>query len=519
MIGTSSSLVAAPARSGPGGSTLRGAQPPAPWTAPLDRATVACLCLGLLCIAALLPVWLRMLVSPAPQEMREGAMLWSTSAFLHGHNAYAIETLPGPANVYGPLYPLLVVPLATWLGPTLLAHRLVNGAAILLACALLFRVLRREGVSRGAALAGAGLNLAGLLYWVGPTSRPDGVGMALLIGAYAVMAPNPASGRRFAAGLALSLLGLATKIYFVLPVLVAIAWTVVHHPRRGVGVGAAAGAAIVATMFGLASIFPAWAPIVLGANLSAVDYDLGHLARQSRDWAIFSLPLLAALAAGGHHRRESLDLWACALLSGVAAIVLKLGGHTGAHMTYLFHLVSPPLTVVALRAAERRTIARFAFAAALPVAAFLNAHWFTFDMARIARAEAVFARAATAIAAAKHPAATTEFAPLLLAAGVPPIETGHTEYFRAVAPPWYLAPLWSAMPPLEAAQTRFTKGFRSAVDAEAFDLVIADRRGLDLLSADALAGRYRPVEPFELDLAWAQQSWPADIWRPIRSTE
>ena len=204
---------------------------------------------------------------------------------------------------------------------------------------------------------------------------------------------------------------------------------------------------------------------------------------------------------------------------GVAAIVLKLGGHTGAHMTYLFHLVSPPLTVVALRAAERRTIARFAFAAALPVAAFLNAHWFTFDMARIARAEAVFARAATAIAAAKHPAATTEFAPLLLAAGVPPIETGHTEYFRAVAPPWYLAPLWSAMPPLEAAQTRFTKGFRSAVDAEAFDLVIADRRGLDLLSADALAGRYRPVEPFELDLAWAQQSWPADIWRPIRSTE
>lgn len=476
--------------------------------------------LGVACIACLVPFWLRMVVSPAPQEMREGALLWSTRALLELRNPYALETLPGPANVYGPLYPLLVVPWAWLLGPTLLAHRLVNGIGIAIATLLMYRTLRGFDVTRPTALAGAAINLAGLLYWVGPTARPDGVGVAILIAAYATMAPNPASPWRFTLGLALSLAGLATKIYYVLPIVAAVAWIAARRgPVKGLQAATVAACAMAVTVIGLAALYPAWAPVVLGANLSATTYDAGHLVKQSVDWALFSLPLIVAAVVAWRPWRRAMDLWTVALFVGIAAVVLALGGHRGAHMTYFFHVITPALTIVALRDADRRPLTRFAVAIALLVAVVINARWFTFDLDRMARAEATFARLARVIDGAARPTGTSEVAPLLLAAGRDPIETGHTEYFHIQRPPAYLAPLWGETGRLEAGERLFERRFYSAMHRGAFDLVIANRRSLDHITPDALALRYRPVERLVIDLPWAQQSWPVEIWMRQRDPD
>ncbi|MBM3769891.1 MAG: hypothetical protein FJW27_01100 [Acidimicrobiia bacterium] len=470
--------------------------------------------LGVACIACLVPFWLRMVVSPAPQEMREGALLWSTRALLEFRNPYAFETLPGPANLYGPLYPLLVVPWAWLFGPTLFTHRLVNGIGITIACFLIYRTLRAFDATRPTALAGAAINLAGLLYWVGPTARPDGVGIALLIAAYATMAPNPASPKRFALGLLLSLAGLATKVYYVLPVVSAVAWIGVRRgPTMGLKAGAVAACATAMTMIGLATMYPAWPSIVLGANLHATTYDVGHLVRQSLDWTLFSLPLIVAAVIAWRPWQRAMDLWTVALLVGLAAVLLVLGGHRGAHMTYFFHVVTPPLTIVALREADRRLLARVAMSLALLVAVAINAHWFTFDLDRMARAESTFDRLARAIDAAVRPTGTSEVAPLLLAAGRDPIETGHTEYFHNRRLPAYLAPLWGETERFETAVRLFERRFYSAIHNGAFDLVISNRLALDRITPDALAVRYRPVEHLVIDLPWAQQSWPVEIWR------
>lgn len=487
-------------------------------TLPLQRWAWWLTLLGVLSVACLIPFWLRMVISPAPQEMREGALLWSTRAYLELRNPYAVDTLPGPANVYGPFYPLLVVPWAWLLGPTLLAHRLVNGIGIAVACVLIYRTLRGFDVSRMTALAGAAVNLAGLLYWVGPTARPDGVGVALLIGAYAAMAPNPAARGRFTIGLLLSLAGLATKVYYVMPIVAAVLWiTVRRGPAKGLWAGAAAFGAVVIAAVGLSVVYPAWAPIVLGANLRATTYDLRHLLTQSLDWGVFSLPLIVAAAVAWRPWRRALDLWTVALFVGIAAIALALGGHRGAHMTYFFHVITPALTIVALRDADRRHTTRLAMAAGLLVAVALNTHWFTLDLARMARAEATFDHLARAIGRADRPTGTSEVAPLLLAAGRDPIETGHTEYFHISRPPLYLTPLWGETGPLEAGARVFERRFYSAMQNGAFDLVIANRRALDRITPDALSLRYRPVERLVIDLPWAQQSWPIEIWTRQRS--
>jgi hypothetical protein len=461
-----------------------------------------------------------MIASPAPQEMREGALLWSTRALLELRNPYALETLPGPANLYGPLYPLLVVPLARVLGPTLLAHRLVNGIGIAIASGLIYRTLRGFDVSRPTALAGAAVNLAGLLYWVGPTARPDGVGVALLIAAYATMAPNPASPWRFSLGLVLSLAGLATKIYHVLPIVAAVIWIAARRgPAKGFQAAAVAIGAMAIAIVGLSAMYPAWAPVVLGANLHATTYDADHLAKQSLDWALFSLPLIVAALVAWRPWRRAIDLWAVALFVGVAAVLLTLGGHRGAHMTYFFHLITPPLTIVALRDADRQPLTRFAMAVALLIAIVCNVHWFSLDLDRMARAEATFERLARTINGAARPTGTSEVAPLLLAAGRDPIETGHTEYFYIERLPAYLAPLWGGSGRLEAGARLFERRFYSAMHSGAFDLVIANRRSLDRITPDGLAFRYRPVERLVIDLPWAQQSWPVEIWTHRGSVE
>src|SRR3954471_5698719 len=102
----------------------------------------------------LLVLHLAMIVTDAPMEMRDGAMVATTAALLDGRNPFAIDGLMQTGNVYGIGYNLAVLPVAWLLGPGYVAHRLVSGLAIFAACLLLFRWLREAGVGALDALLG-----------------------------------------------------------------------------------------------------------------------------------------------------------------------------------------------------------------------------------------------------------------------------------------------------------------------------------------------------------------------------
>jgi hypothetical protein len=452
-------------------------------------------------------LWARMVLSPAPQEMREGALVMTTLALLDGRNPYASADplaagLAG-GNLYGILYPLAVAPFALVLGPGLATHRLVNGLALLVAAALVWRGARDAGAARLPALLAALLSLAGWLYWVGPTVRPDGVGLALMLGALVAAAPDPASPRRFAAALALSLAGLAAKLYFVGGALIIAAYVLLFASwRRGLAMGAAAVAATGLWALLLERLMPGWGALVLRANIGAAGYDARHLFRQGIDWLLFSLPLIAGLVAALRllplrRWRGRAGFWAFAALSGLAVLVVALGGHGGAHMTYFFHLLTPPLAVAVAAAIGTAEAPRRALVLSLPVAVMLNAHWFVLDPARFAAAEARFAVAAEALATAAAPLVTTEFAALAALAGHRPVETGHSEYMLA---------------PDEQAALR--QRLAEALRARAFDIAIVNRNNGGLVHArDVEAAGYVRVAPIPVDLVWAMQAWDADLWR------
>jgi hypothetical protein len=487
------------------GSTAAGAPAVAPRHDGAWRtAEAAALAFGLAALAWLIGVTLRMLVSPAPQEMREGALVLTTLALLDGRNPYALGEATGAANLYGILYPLLVTPAAWLFGPGLATHRVVAALGIGAATVIVWRSARRAGAAPMPALLAALLTLAGWLYWVGPTVRPDGIGLVCLIGALAVAAPDPGSPGRFAWSVALSLAGFAAKIYFAGGMMIAAAFVFLFVGwRRGIVFGLAALAALAAWAGLLALAMPVWASLVLGANIGATSYDVAHLVRQGTDWLVFSLPLIAAgLAAAIVLPRArwggEAGFWAFAALCGLAVLLASLGGHNGAHMTYFFHLLTPPLAIAIVAAArDDRRVAR-ALALALPPAVLLNAHWFVIDPDRFGPAEARFAVAGELIAAARSPLVTTEFAALAALSGHVPVETGHSEY---------------ALGPDGREATR--AAIAEALRQRRHDLVIVNRNNGGLVHArDVEAAGYTRVAEMPVDLVWAMQAWGADVWRP-----
>lgn len=454
----------------------------------------------------LVMLWLRMIASPAPQEMREGAIILTTLALLDGRNPYAPEIAVQAGNLYGILYPLLVLPAALLFGPGLATHRAVNALFLALAAWLVWRAARRAGSAALPALFAALVCLAGWLYWVGPTIRSDGVGLACMIGALAIAAPDPGSPRRFAAVLALSLAGFAAKIYFLGGAMIVAAHVVLFVSwRRGLAFGVALVAATAAWALALALAMPAWGAHVLFANVGAAGYDPAHLLRQGRDWLIFSLPLLAWLAAavlmlprarwGGEAR-----FWGFAALCGLAVLLVSLGGHTGAHMTYFFHLLSPSLAIALAAATGRAAGPPRALILTLPLAVLLNAHWFVLSPDRFAAAEARFAIAAEALSGARSSLVTTEFAALAALAGHVPVETGHSEYMVDAAG-------------ADALRRRIADDLA----ARRFEVVIVNRNNGGLVHArDVEAAGYRRAAAIPVDLVWAAQAWEADIWLPPR---
>lgn len=483
--------------------------------------------------AWLMVIWARMVVSPAPQEMREAAPLLTTLAFLAWRNPYALATLPDPANLYGPLYPLIAVPFAWAWGASPVAMRLASASCLVIAGATLYRLCRRQGAARLTALLGTLLGVAGWLYWVGPTVRPDGLGLALMLGGTALFLRAPPSWQGFLPALVLWLLAFATKIYFVFPAFVAAAWTfATGRFRLGLAFAAAAVAGLAATVLGLSLLFPAWAAVVLGASLGATAYDARHLLRQTLDWALFSLPLLAMLAAlvvrAGRRpvRPGPIGLLppgsfpAFAAGCGGLALLASLGGHPGAHMTYFFHLLSP-FAIIALTgaagAADADPWPRRAMILAFPLAIIASADCFPWRIGSFAEAEKDFAEAARLIAAADRPLATTEFAPLLLAAGHRAPETGHSEYFAGALehpPPGWLQPLWPPRAALAERAEALSAAIGDGLRERRYDLVLTNPFGFGLIPRPLLEAHYRRAGHLPVAMPWASQRWQAEIWHP-----
>jgi hypothetical protein len=469
----------------------------------------------------------RMIVSPAPQEMREGAIIWITRLLLEGRNPYALTELPAGTNAYGIVYHLMVWPFARLVGNGYAVHRAVSAVAIAASCALLYRLLRRANAERPIAAIGVMLFYASSLYFVAPLARPDSVGVLFCLASMAVLFTENLTAARFAAGLLFGLLALLTKIYLAYPpFLIALYTCLFVSPRRGIAYGFAALLAACATLWAMTLIYPAYINMSIVENVnSSTYYDVDHMRRQTLDWLVYSLPLtvgvilLAAGALAGGRRRLRNRPSPFAFASVVNAVVFfgVFGGHPGAHMTYLFHLVTPVLILAVLPQFAVDSWAGAVMAAALPVAFAASAHYFPLSFERFRDAEATFSKLSTVIRSHSRVLGSTEVAGPLALAGQDVIDSGHSQYFYAGVTSLH-APGIVPAEVLNQRWTMFLKEINSSIEREEFDLIIRSRRP-GLIPADRVADHYVRVQIVDVDFPWGAQHWPLDLWEPKRLPE
>jgi hypothetical protein len=482
-------------------------------------------------IAALMSGWLavlhlRMIISPAPQEMREGASIWITRLVLEGRNPYALSELPASTYAYGVIYRLVVLPFARIFGNGFTVHRAVSAVAIAGSCVLVYRLLHRTGTRPVLAASGVMLFYASSLYFVAPLARPDALGVLFSLASMTWLFADKVTPLRFAAGLIFALLALLTKIYLAFPPFVIALYVFLFvSPKRGLIYGLTASIAAVAALLTMTLFYPTYINMSVIDNMNSANYyNVDYMKRQTVDWLLYSLPLTVGLvlvllrtvsnSRGLRSLRKRPSPFAFGAAANAAVFFAVFGGHAGAHMTYLFHLVTPLLIVALLPVFDERSWSGALVAISLPIAFVANAHYFPLTFARFRASEATFARISEAIRAHQHVLGSTEVAGPLALAGRPVFDSGHSQYFGAAA----IGRRMPGIAPADAIDTRwqaFLTEIKSGIIAEQFDLIIRNRRP-GLIPDGLVAAHYDRAATIDVDFPWGAQHWPLDLWEPIR---
>src|SRR5262249_19812381 len=158
-------------------------------------------------------------------------VVWITRLLLEGRNPYTLAELPESANVYGIFYHVVVYPLARVFGNGFGVHRLVSALAILGACALIYRLLRRLGVDETFAWIGTLIFYLPKIFFPAPPARRDGLGVLLCVASIVWLMDEQVTIGHFTIGVVFALLALMTKIYLAYPPFVMATYLVVFGPR------------------------------------------------------------------------------------------------------------------------------------------------------------------------------------------------------------------------------------------------------------------------------------------------
>lgn len=264
---------------------------------------------------------------------------------------------------YGPGYPAFCRVFLAAIGDPYAAHRVANLAALLCACALVGWLLRRVRCPGHIAAAAVAIVFAANAGSYSVQARPD---FLALLGIVAVLA----AGRLAADGTlgpvlggallgALTLAAYLTKPYSLFAWGAAVSYVALFvSVRRGMALAAVSGAACALGLWAYARANPYYGLETFQAILARVSRDPAWLRHQVADFALLAFgPLAIAGAAlrpgrSGGPRSRGDPYWAWVAVLAAAALLARLGWHTGAYLTYFLHLLLVPLCVFAGSAAR-----------------------------------------------------------------------------------------------------------------------------------------------------------------------
>jgi hypothetical protein len=328
-------------------------------------------------LGALTVLGYHLLVEVTTIGLPEPMGLWETTyaslARVFPHEYQPGNFVLGHDN-YGPGYPAFCRPFLALVADPYAAHRVANLVALALAAAVLAWLLRQN---RAPAAVAAGVVALFFALNAGSYSlqaRPDFLVLFLIAAVFAV--GHGALRGRLSPGATGVLLGAAalaaylTKPYSLFAwgsVLLALALS--GHLRSALVAGVVSASILAGGIGAYARANPYYLLETFHAHVAHTSPDFAWLVHQSGDFLLLTGGVVLAGAAGCAHRLRrgrpaagtppspdpDLRYWATITALAVLALGGGLGWHTGAYLTYYFHLLLLPLCVWAVVAGGAAT--------------------------------------------------------------------------------------------------------------------------------------------------------------------
>jgi hypothetical protein len=511
--------------------------------------------IGLFSVALLYQHW-QILVAPVPLDLYEGTMPLITGIIAEGGNPYTREFQPQAADVYPPLYNMMVAPLSLLLGNTFLLHRSISAIFILLAAALIGLTTRKSSSSNSHGLAAAALSYAALLFYATPVSSTNAPGVLMFLACTLVPWHFKFSRGSLLFAMVCGLLSFYTKQYFILGMAMVCLYVFLFvSMRRGILLGVVFATLLLATLYvvhltspyyldntffapgaaihGLQTweilgmqlrfylvVYAGLLTVLLISLLTPVNRPVAGSGASTR-----GAPLLAREGFGGPLLARPINYFGFCFFWATMAIVFWLGRNPGNWMTYLFQLMSPFLILAVFDAIGRSRVWPWVF---VPLLVFnFYQSWsilhrdFSVDLESWERAGQLIARSDEVLA-------TQMLVMTLLQHGKTVHQDGHTFYFPLAAnkPEWLQAARQSDRVD-EVWRDYMTELYRR-IERRDFDLVMVspwEMRGIfernpppfeEVGGREFLARHYILQEKIKLSMTdrHGGGTWDVQVWVP-----
>jgi hypothetical protein len=471
----------------------------------------------------------------SPLELRENAIIITTSLLVKNINPYSLAQMPIYTNVYGIFYNLLVYPFAKIFGVNFFIHRIISAIFIFLSSFVVYKVLLKNRVEKTLALTGFTILYSQIIsqgYDV--LSRPDSLGLFLFLLSIFVPRWRKYSYSSLFLGMFLGSLAFLTKPYFILGIPILIFYLFLFVSKSKAIIFSAISFAYLAILFIIINkYFETYFINTVFINFEIAGNDYGHLIKQIKEYFIwnigFVIPLLlmAVSTLKNHLKRllpvklnipsiqkplfnKKVDIVTFTIIISSLVIYFKLGRHTGNYMTYFFHLISPFLIVFVLTAISKfKSLSKILIYLSLLGTLFFWEYQVTFKISSTNENANYWQEWEKTLSGYNNVYNSPLIAHILFQENKPIYDTGQSEYFTDGL---ILNQMFNLVKRADLRQTDFENSVRDQVKLKKFDLVTVTKSDYKYFSRELLGSNYSLVNIVTVTLF--NDNWPIEIWKP-----
>lgn len=454
-----------------------------------------------------------------PVAYREGAVILLTDYILHGKNPFVLMNQPLMNTNKGAFYNLLVVPFAALFGNSLTLHRIISIIFIGLSSFLVIWCLRKLNREWTLAISGGLLVVAGLLFYVSPTARADGLGTFLYLLSVIFPFLNDFDRKSLIISAIAGILAFFTKPYFFLSfAIISLYIFLFISKRKALIFGFLTIVALVLISLLVRRFFPCY---FLNTILNNASNEANHLDFLFKQLAVFAgvfAPLILIffltnpIKLDSPFLSESFDFFIFFFLFATAAIFV-LGQNTGNYMVYLFQLMAPPLVILALKKVE--ISGNICNLLSLPlIVVNLGILCFYMLYPNTPPPADQWKEINQLLSQSKKVLNSPVLVPEMVNLGLQPIDSGSSEYYYRTQP--YignlLAPLYSAT---KMRGDDYLYEVENTIREKGFDKIIITKGYSPFAKLDLIQQYYRHVRDFHIEMPQSKESWDLEYWEPI----